>query len=155
MLDDDWYMKLAIEQAEKAYKDGEVPVGAILVASDGKIISSTHNTKEETKNPVGHAEVLALMESAGKFDSWRCLGTTLYVTLEPCIMCLGALIQARISRLVFGAYDKKGGALSLGYHLNSDNRLNHRFSVMGGVMHYECSKQLSQFFKERRKQYTP
>ncbi|GAB4405698.1 MAG: tRNA adenosine(34) deaminase TadA [Bacteriovoracaceae bacterium] len=143
-------MKLALEQAERAYKKGEVPVGAILVAADGKVISSTYNQKEESKNPIGHAELLALQAASGSFDSWRRLGCTLYVTLEPCTMCLGGLVQARVSRLVFGAYDKKAGALSLGYFLQTDSRLNHSFEVVGGVLHYECSKMLSQFFKERR-----
>lgn len=143
-------MKLALEQAEKAYKIGEVPIGAVLVGKDGKIISSAFNLKETTKNPIGHAEILALQQVAPTQDSWRRLGCTLYVTLEPCTMCLGAMVHARIDRLVFGAYDKKAGALSLGYFFQNDSRLNHSFEVVGGVMHYECSKVLSQFFRERR-----
>lgn len=148
-----WFMGLALEQAELAYKVGEVPVGAVLVSSNGEMISKQYNVKEVNFNPTGHAEILTLQEGARKLQNWRLSDCTLYVTLEPCPMCLAAMVQARLKLCVFGAYDAKGGALSLGYHLHQDKRLNHRFGIMGGIRHFECSKLLSQFFKERRNPY--
>ena len=150
-----WYMSMALEQAELAYKAQEVPVGAILVSPTGEVLSKTHNLKEANHNPTAHAEILAIIEGAKKLHNWRLSDCTLYVTLEPCPMCLTALLQARIKQCVFGAYDVKGGALSLGYKLHQDKRLNHQFSVIGGVKHFEASKLLSQFFKERRTSYKP
>ncbi|MFA5584502.1 MAG: nucleoside deaminase [Bacteriovoracaceae bacterium] len=151
--DDLWFMDLAIKQAELAYKEKEVPVGALLVSANGEVLTQKHNLKESHHNPTAHAEVLSIIEAAKKLSSWRLTGATLYVTLEPCPMCLAAMVQARIKRCVFGAYDIKGGALSLGYHMHKDARLNHRFSVTGGIRHFECSKILSEFFKERRSTY--
>lgn len=151
--DDLWFMDLALKQAELAYKEKEVPVGAVLVSADGEILTQKHNLKESHHNPTAHAEVLSIIEGAKKLSSWRLTGATLYVTLEPCPMCLAAMVQARIKRCVFGAYDAKGGALSLGYSMHNDSRLNHRFAVTGGIRHFECSKILSQFFKERRNGY--
>lgn len=148
-----WFMGLAIEQAETAFKLEEVPVGAVLVSPNGDVLSKHYNLKETTSNPTGHAEVLTLIEGAKKLQNWRLSDCILYVTLEPCPMCLSAMVQARIKQCVFGAYDAKGGSLSLGYHMHSDKRLNHQFSVMGGVKHFECSKLLSSFFKQRRDQY--
>lgn len=148
-----WFMALALEQAHEAYKIGEVPVGAIIVDQQGSILSKTHNLKESTSNPTGHAELLGVINAAKKINGWRLNGCSLYVTLEPCLMCLGALIQSRIERCVFGAYDLKGGSLSLGYAFHEDKRLNHQISMLGGIKHYECSKILSQFFKERRKNH--
>ncbi len=146
-------MGLALEQAEIAYRLGEVPVGAVLVSPNGEVLSRQHNVKESNFNPVGHAEILALIDGAKKNQNWRLTDCTLYVTLEPCPMCLTGLVQARIKQCVFGSYDSKGGALSLGYHIHQDKRLNHQFSVVGGVRHFECSKLLSQFFRERRGAY--
>lgn len=151
--DDLWFMDLALKQAELAYKEKEVPVGAVLVSADGEVLSQKYNLKESHHNPIAHAEVLSIIEAAKKLASWRLTGATLYVTLEPCPMCLAAMVQARIKRCVFGAYDIKGGALSLGYDLYKDPRLNHRFAITGGMRHFECSKILSQFFKERRSCY--
>jgi tRNA(adenine34) deaminase len=148
-----WFMGLALEQAELAYRLGEVPVGCVLVSPTGEVLSRQHNLKETNFNPTGHAELLTLVEAAKKLQNWRLSDCTLYVTLEPCPMCLTALVQSRIKQCIFGAYDAKGGALSLGYHLHQDKRLNHQFSVIGGVKHFECSKLLSQFFKERRNSY--
>lgn len=150
MKDHLWNMGLALEEAEAAYKLGEVPVGAIVVDSDGKVLGKAHNLKESVQDPCGHAELILLRATAEKLKRWRLTGITLYVTLEPCTMCLAAMVQARIDRLVFGAYDAKAGALGLGYPLYKDKRLNHRFAVEGGVRHFECSKILSTFFKERR-----
>lgn len=148
-----WFMNIALEQAELAYRAQEVPVGALLVSPTGDILSRQFNLKESNFNPVAHAEILALTEGAKKLQNWRLTDCYLYVTLEPCPMCLTALVQARVKACVFGAYDQKGGALSLGYHLHQDKRLNHQFSVVGGVMHFECSRILSQFFRERRTSY--
>ncbi len=148
-----WFMSIALEQAELAYKSQEVPVGAVLVSPSGEILSKEHNLKESQFNPVAHAELLALTEGAKKIQNWRLSDCILYVTLEPCPMCLAGMIQGRIRQCVFGAYDKKGGALSLGYKLQSDKRFNHHFSVMGGIKHFECSRLLSQFFKEKRSNY--
>jgi tRNA(adenine34) deaminase len=148
-----WFMSLAIEQAEIAYKSAEVPVGAVLVSSEGEVLSKQHNLKEVQFNPTGHAEILTLIEGSKKRQNWRLSDCVLYVTLEPCPMCLAAMVQSRIKQCVFGAYDPKGGALSLGYFLQNDKRLNHQFSVFGGIKHYDCSKLMSQFFRERRNVY--
>lgn len=148
-----WNMGLALEQADEAYSKGEVPVGALCVSEDGKVLAKAHNLKESTPDPCGHAEILALIEAAKNLGEWRLLNSTLYVTLEPCPMCLDAMRQARIKNLVFGAYDAKGGAISLGYNFHQDSRLNHRFNVLGGVKHYQCSKLLSSFFKQKRSLY--
>lgn len=150
-----WFMTMALEQAELAYKAQEVPVGAVLVSPKGDVLSKQHNLKESHFNPTAHAEILALTEGAKKIQNWRLSDCILYVTLEPCPMCLTAMVQSRVKQCVFGAYDAKGGALSLGYHLHSDKRLNHQFSIMGGIKHFECSRVLSQFFKERRTGYRP
>lgn len=155
MQDHLWFMNIALEEAESAYKASEVPVGAVLVGPTGAILSKQFNLKENHFNPTGHAEVLCLIEAGKKIQNWRLSDCTLYVTLEPCPMCLSAMVQSRLRQCVFGAYDAKGGALSLGYHLHQDKRLNHQFSMLGGVKHYECSKLISQFFKERRKNYRP
>lgn len=148
-----WFMTMALEQAELAYRAQEVPVGAVLVSPEGDVLSKQFNLKESHFNPTAHAEVLAIVEGAKKLHNWRLSDCTLYVTLEPCPMCLTAMVQSRLKQCVFGAYDPKGGALSLGYHLHQDKRLNHQFSIMGGIKHFECSQVLSQFFKERRQSY--
>lgn len=146
-------MKLAIEQAELARKIGEVPIGCLIVDENKKIISETHNLKEFTHNPCGHAEILAIQQACKEKKNWRLKGCSLYVTLEPCPMCFSACYQARLENIYFGAYDSKGGALSLGYRFDKDERLNHKLKIMGGVEHFKCSEILSQFFKERRKTY--
>ena len=150
-----WFMNIALEEAELAYKAGEVPVGAVLVSATGAILSKKFNLKETQFNPTGHAEILCLEDAGKKSQNWRLTDCTLYVTLEPCPMCLSAMVQSRLKQCIFGAYDSKGGALSLGYFLHQDKRLNHQFSVFGGVRHFECSRLLSQFFKERRTNYKP
>jgi len=146
-------MSEALKEANEAYRLDEVPVGAVIVDSDGVIISRAHNLKETNNNPCGHAEILAIQEAANRLSNWRLLDSSIFVTLEPCPMCLSAISQARISKLIFGAYDSKGGALSLGYNFYSDKRLNHNFSVIGGINHFECSKILSDFFKQKRLNY--
>lgn len=152
-LNHDWFMSLAIEEAEKAYREGEVPVGALLVDEDGNIVAKGRNIKESCFDPCGHAEIEVIRLAAKKRKNWRLTGHTLYVTLEPCVMCAAAIIQARLSLLVFGAYDPKGGAISLGHYIHIDSRLNHSYSVIGGIKHFDCSKILSTFFRERRNEY--
>jgi tRNA(adenine34) deaminase len=149
----EWFMSIALEEAEIAYRKDEVPVGAVVVSEDGKVISKSYNLKEATHNPAGHAEILVIQDACKKIENWRLEKTTIYVTLEPCIMCLGTMIHSRINNLVFGAYDKKAGAASLDYNFYKDNRLNHNFSIVGGVKHFECSKILSDFFREKRTHY--
>ncbi len=148
-----WLMDEALIEAEKAYRSDEVPIGAVIVDSKGTILARAHNIKEHSSNPCGHAEILAIIHAGEKINNWRLTNCTLFVTLEPCPMCMGAIVQARLSRLVFGAYDKKGGAVSLNYNLYKDKRLNHNFEIVGGLKHYESSKLLSRFFKEKRSSY--
>ena len=148
--DGEYLMALALEQAEKAYRYDEVPVGAVLTDSEGKILSQAHNLREYTCNPCGHAEILAMWEAAKLLKSWRLENCRLFVTLEPCLMCLGAALQARIGMIGFGAYDPKGGALSLNYNAYKDKRLNHSIAIVGGIRHYQCGDLLSRFFKEKR-----
>jgi tRNA(adenine34) deaminase len=148
-----WYMKIALEEAEAAFKIGEVPIGCVIVDEDDNILSKKHNLKEVDHDTTAHAEILAIREASKKIENWRLEGCTVYVTLEPCPMCLYALLQARVKQVVFGAYDPKGGSVSLGYTFYKDERFNHQFSIVGGVQHYECSSMISSFFKQRRKGY--
>ncbi|MFO7554648.1 MAG: tRNA adenosine(34) deaminase TadA [Desulfobacterales bacterium] len=144
------FMKLAIKQAKKAGQKDEVPVGAVLVDDSGEILSVSHNQTIRLADPAGHAEILALREAAQKVLNYRLLGTTLYVTIEPCIMCMGAIVHARVARLVFGAQDPKwGGAGSL-YNFAEDVRLNHRPEVIHGVCEDECRELIQEFFLSKR-----
>ena len=142
-------MRLALEEASLAFFEGEVPVGAVLV-SEGIIISKAHNTREISKDPTAHAEIIAIRNGAEKRDSWRLNNATLYVTKEPCIMCAGAMVNARISRLVYGCKDEKSGAVDSLYRLLSDKRLNHQVEIASGVLEDECVLILKTFFQERR-----
>ena len=142
-------MKAALEQAESAARLGEVPVGAVVV-KDGKIIAQAHNRRELAQDPMAHAEILALSRAAKILDSWRLCGCSLYVTLEPCPMCAGALVNARVDNLIYGCLDPKAGAVRSLYTVCDDPRLNHRLQVTGGVMAHECALRLSTFFKELR-----
>ena len=151
MKSHEFWMKKALRLAEKAAKRGEVPVGAILVKGDEQI-SSASNRREEWHTPLGHAELIALQRASQTLKAWRLLDCTLYVTLEPCVMCAGALVQARVSRVVYGAIDPKGGGLKSLYQIGDDSRLNHRFELIGGVLENECSQILKDFFKQRRLQ---
>ena len=146
---DEHFMRLALAEAEKALHSGEVPVGAVIVRG-GEVIASAHNGPVGLKDPSAHAEILALRKAAAAEGNYRLAGTTLYVTIEPCLMCAGALIHARVSRLVFGAPDPKGGAVVSLYGVLEDARLNHRVEVTGGVLKEECSEILSSFFREKR-----
>lgn len=148
-MNDREYMLAALEQARAAAEEGEVPVGAVLV-KDGRILACTHNRRESTGNPMDHAEVLALQEGAAHLGSWRLEGSTLYVTLEPCPMCAGALVQARVSRLVFGARDLKLGAAGSRYNLVSDETTHHRMDITDGILEGECAALLREFFEARR-----
>lgn len=148
--DDYYFMTRALKQAEVAYKKGEVPVGAVVV-KDGKVIARGYNLRETTNDPTAHAELLAMKKASKKLNSWRLSGCTLYVTLEPCPMCSGVIVNSRIDRVVFGAYDQKAGCCTTLYHLCNDERFNHRAEILGGVMKEDCAKILSDFFKEKRK----
>ncbi|MFZ8999835.1 MAG: tRNA adenosine(34) deaminase TadA [Bacteriovoracaceae bacterium] len=150
---DTWYMNLALEQALKAQALEEVPIGAVIVDPQGKVISEGHNLKESKNNPCGHAEIIVLEKAGAALENWRLLGCTVYVTLEPCPMCMMALVHSRVSRVVFGAYDIKGGSLSLGFNFDHNPKLNHEFKICGGVNHFECSKILSDFFRLKRSYY--
>ncbi len=149
-----WLMDEALKEAQKAYREDEVPIGAVVVDEKGNILARAHNEKEKVFNPCGHAEIIAITEACKKIGNWRLSNCAVYVTLEPCPMCLSAMIQARIGKLFFGAYDPKGGALSLNYNFYKDQKLNHSFPVLGGLRHFECSKLLSTFFKEKRSNYS-
>jgi len=146
---DELFMRLALAEAEKALLAGEVPVGAVVVRG-GEVIASAHNGPVGLKDPSAHAEILALRRAAEAEGNYRLAGTTLYVTIEPCLMCAGALIHARVSRLVFGAPDPKGGAVVSLYEVLGDSRLNHRVEVTGGVLSEACGEILSRFFREKR-----
>jgi tRNA(adenine34) deaminase len=146
---DEEFMRLALAEAEKALLAGEVPVGAVIVRG-GEVVASAHNGPVGLKDPSAHAEILTLRRAAAVEGNYRLAGTTLYVTIEPCLMCAGALIHARVSRLVFGAPDPKGGAVVSLYGVLQDGRLNHRVDVTGGVLRDACSEILSRFFREKR-----
>jgi len=140
---------LALEEARRAVEDGEVPIGAVVVY-DGEIIARAHNLREGLQDPAAHAEMLAVREAARKLGRWRLKGTTLYATLEPCAMCAGALVLARIDRLVYGCEDPKAGACGSVLDIVREPRLNHRMEVMRGVLQEECQAVLKDFFANRR-----
>ncbi|MDO8445637.1 MAG: tRNA adenosine(34) deaminase TadA [Deltaproteobacteria bacterium] len=144
------FMKLALSEAEKAGGKGEVPIGAVIV-TDGRVIARGHNLRESKNDPTAHAEMIAVRKAAKKLNSWRLINSTLYVTVEPCVMCIGAIVLARIPRLVFGCLDPKGGAVGSLYDISNDKRLNHRVEVRSGVMAEEAQVLLKDFFKKLRK----
>ena len=144
-------MQAALAEADIAESLGEVPIGAVVVF-DGQIVGRGHNLRETSQDPTTHAEVIAIRQAAKQLKSWRLLDCTLYVTLEPCVMCMGAIILARIPQLVFGCRDPKAGAVGSIYNLAEDERLNHQVEVCEGILQQECSTQLSHFFKELREQ---
>lgn len=150
-MSDSYFMTQALLEAHKAYKRGEVPIGAVVVR-DNVIVARAHNVRETLRDPSGHAEFKALLQTARTKDAWRLDDVTVYVTLEPCVMCAGLMHQARVKRCVFGAFDPKAGALGSLYEIHKDERLNHRFEVVSGVLEYECSLILRQFFRMRRAQ---
>ncbi len=146
---DEFFMHEALKEAQKALELKEVPIGAVVV-HEGKIIARAHNTRECDKNPAGHAEFSAMQEAAKILGRWRLSGCTVYVSLEPCCMCAGMMINSRIDRCVYAARDPKAGALGSLYELHEDGRLNHQFECRAGVLEEEASKLLSSFFKDLR-----
>jgi tRNA(adenine34) deaminase len=146
---DEKYMKLAIEQAQIAEENGDVPIGAIIVFQN-QTIGKAYNQREQLKDPTAHAEIIALTQAAAFLESWRLHDCTIYVTLEPCPMCAGALVLARLDRLVYGCDDPKAGACGSLYNIVQDDRLNHRLEITSGVLADECSKLLQDFFQQRR-----
>ena len=146
---DECWMRSALEQAKNAERLGEVPIGAVIV-KDGEIISAAHNRREREQRAIAHAEILAIDQACRKLQTWRLSGCTLYVTLEPCAMCAGAIVLARIERVVFGAHDPKGGCAGSLMNLLDDERFNHKPEVTTGVLAEKCSEQLRDFFQNLR-----
>ena len=149
-MDDTYFMKEALAEARKALEKNEPPVGAVVV-KDGEIIARCHNLRENLHDPTGHAEMLAIREAAARLGRWRLSDCEIYVTLEPCAMCAGAMVLARLARLVYGADDPKAGAVVSLMNLASDERLNHQVEVKGGVLAEESGTLLRDFFSSRRK----
>ena len=161
-MNDEEYMRMALDEAQKAGADGEVPIGAVVVyepidpgtrrpLAEPRVIARAGNRRERDRNPAGHAEFAAMLEAAHELDAWRLEYCTVYVTLEPCIMCAGLMHQARVRRCVYGAPDPKAGALGTLYQINADERLNHTFEVTPDVLRDECAELLREFFSARRK----
>lgn len=148
-MDDLDAMRLALDEARAAIEHGDVPIGAVVI-HEGRVIARRHNEREATGDPTGHAEILAIRDAASALGQWRLDDATVVVTLEPCAMCAGALVNSRISRVVFGAWDPKAGACGSLYNLGVDPRLNHEFEVVGGVLADECAEVLTNFFATRR-----
>jgi tRNA(adenine34) deaminase len=146
---DDYFMRLALREAERALEHEDVPIGAVLVR-DGEVVAVAHNERELRQDPTAHAEVIVLREAARLAGSWRVLGAVLYVTLEPCAMCAGAIVLARVPRVVYGASDPKAGACGSVLDVPGEPRLNHRPEVAGGLLAEECGGLLSGFFASRR-----
>ncbi|MCJ7675227.1 MAG: tRNA adenosine(34) deaminase TadA [Sedimentisphaerales bacterium] len=146
---DERFMRLALDQAKIAQENGDVPIGAVIVHQN-QIIGKAYNQREQLKDPTAHAEIIALTQAAAALQSWRLTGCTMYVTLEPCPMCAGALVLARIDRLVYGCDDPKTGACKSLYNIVQDERLNHRLEVTTGVLADDCSRLLQDFFQQKR-----
>lgn len=146
---DEYFMREALIEAQRAYEKGEIPIGAVIVLNN-QIIARAHNLKETLNDATAHAEILAIREASKVLSNWRLLDTTLYVTKEPCIMCSGAIVQARIKRLVYGVDDPKGGGVESLYRLLSDKRLNHQVEIKKGILEGECREILKRFFLKLR-----
>lgn len=146
----DHYMRLALQEAEQALREDEVPVGAVIVRA-GRVIAAAHNQRVQLRDPTAHAEMIAITQAATAVGDWRLDQCTLYVTLEPCPMCAGAILQARIPTVVYGAADPKAGAVDSLFHLLNDSRLNHRAEVVPQVLAAACADVLSRFFQEKRR----
>lgn len=149
MNEHEYWMELALEEAQKAYEKGEVPIGAVIV-KDGQLIARGHNVRELTHRAIGHAEMVAIEQANQQLDAWRLENATLYVTLEPCPMCAGAIIMSRIQRVVYGASDQKAGCAGTLMNLLTDERFNHQAEVIAGVKEMECVALLQSFFKTLR-----
>lgn len=143
------FMKTALKQAKKAYELSEVPIGAIIVKDD-KIISKAYNKRNTSKSAIAHAEILAIEKACKKLGDWRLDGCEMYVTLEPCPMCAGAIVNSRLQKLYFGAYEKKSGSVLSNYQILFNNGLNHVVDAEGGILEKECSTLLKEFFKSKR-----
>jgi tRNA(adenine34) deaminase len=149
--EDEQYMRIAIEQAKTAEENGDIPIGVVIVYKN-QIIAKAYNQREQLRDPTAHAEIIALTQAAAAKESWRLNGCTMYVTLEPCPMCAGALVLARVDRLVYGCDDPKAGACKSLYNIVQDERLNHRLEVTSGVLQEQCRQQLQEFFSRRREE---
>jgi tRNA(adenine34) deaminase len=149
-LNDDYYMGLALNEAQKAFAIGEVPIGAVLVM-DGQVVASGYNMRESWHDATAHAEMIAIREACQKLKRWRLTGLTLYVTIEPCPMCAGALVMSRIDRLVYGSADVKAGAIDSLFNIAQNEALNHRMVVVSGIRTDECTQIMQDFFRQRRK----
>lgn len=147
----DFYMKIALEEAFKAYEIGEIPIGVVIVANEGGILSKAYNETITRNDPTAHAEILAMREAAQTIKNYRLNKTKMYVTIEPCIMCAGALIHARVEEVIYGVTDPKWGGLKSLYQLGEDERLNHHIKVTSGVLEPECGEIIQRFFKVKRK----
>lgn len=146
---DEYYMSLALKEAEAAASEDEVPVGAVIVYQE-RVIGRAHNQREKLRDPTAHAEMVAVTQAAAYLQNWRLTDCAIYVTIEPCAMCAGALVLARMERIVYGVPDPKGGACGSVFNIVDEPRLNHRIQVTRGVLAAECSRVLSDFFKRRR-----
>ena len=149
-MDKKYFMLKALEQAKIAYKKNEVPIGAVIV-KDGKVIAEGYNKREKKQNALFHAEIVAINKACKKLKSWRLDDCDIYITLEPCLMCFGAILNARLKNCYFGAYDKSGGSISSNNELLNKSILNHKLNVEGGILNEECADILSTFFEEKRK----
>jgi tRNA(adenine34) deaminase len=148
------FMQMALQQAALAPAVGEVPIAAVLV-QEGQVLASAHNNRETTQDPTGHAELIVIRQAAQLLRSWRLSEATLYVTLEPCAMCAGAIVQSRVARLVFGAWDPKAGACGSIFDIPAERRLNHRVEVLGGLLEQESQALLQEFFQQLRRETPP
>jgi tRNA(adenine34) deaminase len=146
---DEQFIRIALDQAKIAEENGDVPIGAVIVHKN-QIIAKAYNQREQLQDPTAHAEIIALTQAAAALENWHLNGCTIYVTLEPCPMCAGALVLSRMDKLVYGCDDPKTGAVKSLYNIVTDGRLNHRLEVVSGVLADECAKQLQDFFKSRR-----
>lgn len=152
LVSDETWMQLALAEADRAALLGEVPVGCLLVDADGSLLATGHNLRESSADPTAHAEMMAIRAAASQRGDWRLDGVTAYVTLEPCVMCAGALVLSRVERVVFGCTDPKAGAIVSLFTIGADTRLNHRYAVTGGVLAEDCAARLSDFFAALRAQ---
>lgn len=150
MTNDEYFMFLAIEEAKKAFELDEVPIGAVIVKND-TVISKAHNLRETLKDATAHAEIIAIKDACKVLGGWRLIGCSLYVTLEPCPMCAGAIVNSRIERVVFGAFDYKAGACKSVLNIANNSNLNHRAEITSGVLEEECRILLQEFFKKKRR----
>ena len=146
----EFYMNKALQEALKAYAMGEIPVGAVVVSSEGNVLSKAHNETISRHDPSAHAEIIAMRKAARILKNYRLHKTRIYVTIEPCVMCAGALIHARVDEVIFGVSDPKWGGLTSLYQLGNDHRLNHRLKIISGVLETECGSIMQRFFQEKR-----